>query len=242
MPYVIVDPPPIQPPFGPSPPALAGKELPSFRYAFAGEPARKSSTAAGPRRRPPQQFPVSETLAGVLMQLEPGALRELHWHANAAEWAYVLDGRCRVTTIDPDNRSETVDFGPATSGTFRAATAIRSRASATARACSCWSSTTAISPSSAPSRSATGWRTRPPRCWPAISACPPLTFAAFPKERGLHRQGTGAAAAARGSRARQSLEPPLTHRYRFARPEAATSSRRHAERRVGGTSFRSRPP
>ena len=46
------------------------------------------------------------------MTLEPGALRELHWHANAAEWAYVIDGRCRVTTIDPNNQCEIVDFGP----------------------------------------------------------------------------------------------------------------------------------
>ena len=101
---------PLVPAFGPAPPPLAGPELPSFRYAFADEAAKqfdggwaKEATAA--------QFPVSETLAGVLMQLEPGALRELHWHANAAEWAYVIDGRCRVTTIDPDDRSETVDFG-----------------------------------------------------------------------------------------------------------------------------------
>jgi len=55
-------------------------------------------------------FPVSEKLAGVLMQLSPGALRELHWHANAAEWAYVINGRCRVTTIDPQAHSEIVDF------------------------------------------------------------------------------------------------------------------------------------
>jgi oxalate decarboxylase len=46
------------------------------------------------------------------MTLDPGGLRELHWHANAAEWAYVIDGRCRVTTIDPLGRSEVVDFGP----------------------------------------------------------------------------------------------------------------------------------
>jgi oxalate decarboxylase len=56
------------------------------------------------------EFPVSEKLAGVLMELSPGALRELHWHANAAEWAYVIQGRCRVTTIDPQARSEVVDF------------------------------------------------------------------------------------------------------------------------------------
>jgi oxalate decarboxylase len=53
---------------------------------------------------------VSDKLAGVYMTLEPGALRELHWHANAAEWAYVIEGRCRVTTIDPQNRAEISDF------------------------------------------------------------------------------------------------------------------------------------
>jgi oxalate decarboxylase len=46
------------------------------------------------------------------MTLQPGALRELHWHANAAEWAYVLEGGCRVTTIDPQGQWEIVDFGP----------------------------------------------------------------------------------------------------------------------------------
>ena len=46
------------------------------------------------------------------MSLAPGGLRELHWHANAAEWAYVIKGQCRVTTIDPQGHSEIVDFGP----------------------------------------------------------------------------------------------------------------------------------
>ena len=55
---------------------------------------------------------MSDKIAGVLMQLAPGGLRELHWHANAAEWAYVLKGRCRVTTIDPQGRSQITDFGP----------------------------------------------------------------------------------------------------------------------------------
>jgi oxalate decarboxylase len=46
------------------------------------------------------------------MMLEPGALRELHWHANAARIGYVIEGNCRVTTIDPAGQWETVDFGP----------------------------------------------------------------------------------------------------------------------------------
>jgi oxalate decarboxylase len=56
------------------------------------------------------QFPVSQAIAGVLMSLAPGGLRELHWHANAAEWAYVIKGQCRVTTINPQGQSQMVDF------------------------------------------------------------------------------------------------------------------------------------
>jgi oxalate decarboxylase len=100
-----------QPWAGPTPPVLAGKELPSFRYPLGAQPphmydggwAKEANVSA---------FPVSENLAGVLMALEPGALRELHWHANAAEWAYVIDGRCRVTTIDPAGHSQIADFNP----------------------------------------------------------------------------------------------------------------------------------
>ena len=98
-----------QPRFGPTPSPLSGEELPSFRFPLGSQPAKiydggwaKEATVA--------EFPVSEELAGVLMQLSPGALRELHWHANAAEWAYVIKGRCRVTTIDPQAHSEVVDF------------------------------------------------------------------------------------------------------------------------------------
>jgi oxalate decarboxylase len=79
-----------EPNYGPAPPPLDGGTA-------------KEANVTG--------FPVSDKLAGVFMTLEPGALRELHWHANAAEWAYVIEGRCRVTTIDPENRAEIADFG-----------------------------------------------------------------------------------------------------------------------------------
>jgi oxalate decarboxylase len=59
-----------------------------------------------------KNFPISKGIAGVSMHLNPGGLRELHWHANAAEWAYVITGHCRVTIIDPQGRTEIKDFGP----------------------------------------------------------------------------------------------------------------------------------
>lgn len=101
----------MQPPFGPAPPPLDGPELPSFRFPLGAQETHQFNGGTA-KEATVVQFPVSEKLAGVYMTLEPGALRELHWHANAAEWAYVIDGNCRVTTIDPQNQCEIVDFGP----------------------------------------------------------------------------------------------------------------------------------
>ena len=100
-----------QPPFGATPAPLDGPELPSFRYPLGSQPTKQFNGGTA-KEANVTGFPVSETLAGVYMTLKPGALRELHWHANAAEWAYVLEGNCRVTTIDPQGQWEIVDFGP----------------------------------------------------------------------------------------------------------------------------------
>ncbi len=98
-----------QPPFGPTPAPLAGSELPSFRFQL-GAVAPKRWDGGWAKEATVAEFPVSQALAGVLMSLAPGGLRELHWHANAAEWAYVIKGQCRVTTINPQGQSQIVDF------------------------------------------------------------------------------------------------------------------------------------
>ncbi|HEV2488340.1 MAG TPA: cupin domain-containing protein [Candidatus Acidoferrales bacterium] len=59
-----------------------------------------------------EEFPISESIAGVSMRLKPGGLRELHWHAIAAEWAYVIQGNVRATVISPNGQAEQSDFGP----------------------------------------------------------------------------------------------------------------------------------
>jgi len=65
-----------------------------------------------------RDFPASVGIAGVSMRLEPGGMRELHWHANAAEWAYVVDGYCRTTIIHPDGTTYIDNFGPGDSWYF----------------------------------------------------------------------------------------------------------------------------
>ena len=57
-----------------------------------------------------EEFPLSQSIAGVSMRLKPGAFREMHWHSIAAEWAYVLEGSVRTTVITPDGTTSTDDF------------------------------------------------------------------------------------------------------------------------------------
>jgi oxalate decarboxylase len=57
-------------------------------------------------------FPISQGIAGVHMYLNPGALRELHWHPNANEWQYYARGHARVTLFGSGGRMATADFGP----------------------------------------------------------------------------------------------------------------------------------
>jgi oxalate decarboxylase len=59
-----------------------------------------------------KQLPVAVTISGVSMYLKPGGLRELHWHAIAAEWGYVVKGNVRTTVISPSGQAGQDDFGP----------------------------------------------------------------------------------------------------------------------------------
>jgi oxalate decarboxylase len=57
-----------------------------------------------------RELPIAKTLAGVLMRLTAGGIRELHWHA-AAEWAIMLYGTARITAIDWEGKSFVTDTG-----------------------------------------------------------------------------------------------------------------------------------
>ncbi|OWK42354.1 cupin domain-containing protein [Fimbriiglobus ruber] len=90
---------------------LSGKELPTFKYALEQSEGKVIGKSSG-KEATVLQLPISKGIAGVSMTLEPGAMRELHWHATAAEWAFVLEGNVRTTVIDGQGRAETNDFEP----------------------------------------------------------------------------------------------------------------------------------
>jgi oxalate decarboxylase len=75
-------------------------------------------TAQEPQRMPggtvritdTTNFPASRTIAAVLVELEPGAMREMHWHPNGAEWQYYLEGEGRMTVFGSEGKARTFDY------------------------------------------------------------------------------------------------------------------------------------
>jgi oxalate decarboxylase len=55
-------------------------------------------------------FPVSTTIAAALVEVEPGGLRELHWHPNADEWQYYIEGKARMGVFAASGQARTFDF------------------------------------------------------------------------------------------------------------------------------------
>ena len=85
-----------------------GPGLPAFSFPFSTVPLTRYD-GGSTKQVGTYNFPVSKNIAGVYMALEPGAIRELHWHAFAAEWAYVIEGRTRITLTSPDGEVQIAD-------------------------------------------------------------------------------------------------------------------------------------
>jgi oxalate decarboxylase len=107
------------------------------RYMFAGEvpPSLKDDAPRSPIVQPPQSytwhmhaqepteapggrlritdsrnFTVSERVAAALVEVDPGAMREMHWHPNADEWQYWLRGQGRMTVFASSGKARTFDY------------------------------------------------------------------------------------------------------------------------------------
>ena len=68
-------------------------------------------TAAGTVRITDSKvFPVSKTIAAALVEVEPGGMRELHWHPNADEWQYYIQGEARMGVFGASGQARTFDY------------------------------------------------------------------------------------------------------------------------------------
>jgi oxalate decarboxylase len=74
--------------------------------------AQKPIKAAGGEVRivDSRNFPPASTIAAALVDLNPGAMRELHWHPTTDEWQYYVSGRARMTVFASNGTARTFDY------------------------------------------------------------------------------------------------------------------------------------
>ena len=92
--------------------AVASGGLPPnpFTFSLAGATPILSNRSGTLQIADSATFKVSETIAAALETIKPGGLRELHWHPNADEWQYYIQGEARMTVFNAGPRAQTVDF------------------------------------------------------------------------------------------------------------------------------------
>src|SRR5262249_57504011 len=77
---------------------------------LAQEPIRSKSGTV--RISDSATFPVSATISAAFVEVEPGGMRELHWHPNANEAQYYIAGQARMTVFAADSTAGTFDYRP----------------------------------------------------------------------------------------------------------------------------------
>jgi oxalate decarboxylase len=87
----------------------AGEVPQSFSYHMS---ARTPTRAAGGHVHivDSTTFHAARTVAAAIVHVEPGALRELHWHPNTDEWQYYLGGQGRMTVFASSGKARTFDY------------------------------------------------------------------------------------------------------------------------------------
>jgi len=58
----------------------------------------------------PDTFPIANNFSMALFTIEPGAMREIHWHLTSDEWNFILAGQARLTVFTGPSASRTFDY------------------------------------------------------------------------------------------------------------------------------------
>lgn len=57
-----------------------------------------------------ENFPACTTVAAALVEIEPGAMREIHWHSNNDELQYYIQGEARMTVFQSGPKARTFNY------------------------------------------------------------------------------------------------------------------------------------
>ena len=97
---------------------LAGDRIPGVAQVPAAEGFSHRMMAQDPLRTKSGSvritdssvFKVSKTIAAAMVEVEPGGMRELHWHQTTNEWQYYIEGQARMGVFAANGQARTFDF------------------------------------------------------------------------------------------------------------------------------------
>ena len=87
-------------------PPIEASEASAYKYRLVDAPVEHYSGGTKREVRV-SHFPASPQMSGAIIALDPGGMREPHWHPNCIEWDYVLAGSFRFSIMDPAGKAET---------------------------------------------------------------------------------------------------------------------------------------
>jgi oxalate decarboxylase len=79
-------------------------------YSLADAAPAKKTRGGEVRIADSSNFEISKTIAAALVRLHPKAMREMHWHQNADEWLYVIEGEGELTVFETGPNAVTQNF------------------------------------------------------------------------------------------------------------------------------------
>jgi oxalate decarboxylase len=80
-----------------------------FAFRTLDMPPTKSNKSGDVRIIDSKNFKITTTSAAIVT-VKPGGVRELHWHPNADEWQYYIQGSVRMTVFNTGPHANTTDF------------------------------------------------------------------------------------------------------------------------------------
>jgi oxalate decarboxylase len=82
------------------------------KFNLEGIPPQVQTTGGTVALGNANTFPILNGLACYSLRLKPNGIREPHWHPNAAELDYVIEGRARMIILSPGGSIDTFEVNP----------------------------------------------------------------------------------------------------------------------------------
>jgi oxalate decarboxylase len=90
--------------------SAAGRSPVRFDFRMSEMPPTYKAEYGEVRVIDGSNFSVNQVIAAAHVIVKPGGLREMHWHQNADEWQYYIEGKGRMTVFFNAAKARTADF------------------------------------------------------------------------------------------------------------------------------------